>query len=126
MKTETPVAIRRLDYKPAPYRVARTTLEFLLEPTATRVHASLDIEPNQDRPGALELHGEHLKLLDIKIEGRPLAKDAYTVSEDKLVIKTPPATRFRLDTTVEINPQANTSLSGLYISDGMFCTQCEA
>ena len=28
MKTEQPVAIRRLDYKGAPYRVARTTLEF--------------------------------------------------------------------------------------------------
>jgi len=36
---------------------------------------------------ALELHGEHLKLLDIKIEGRPLAKDAYSVLDDKLVIK---------------------------------------
>ncbi len=126
MKTEQPVAIRRQDYKPAPYRVARTSLEFLLEPTATRVHASLDIEPNQDRPGALELLGEHLKLIDIKIEGRPLAKDAYSVDDEKLVIKNPPQTRFRLDTSVEINPQANTALSGLYISDGMFCTQCEA
>jgi aminopeptidase N len=126
MKTEQPVAIRRQDYKPAPYRVARTSLEFLLEPTATRVHASLDIEPLQDAPGALELLGEHLKLIDIKIEGRPLAKDAYTVADDKLVIKAPPQTRFRLDTSVELNPQANTALSGLYISDGMFCTQCEA
>ena len=71
MKTEHPVAIRREDYRPAPYRVTRTALEFLLEQTATRVHASLDIEPAQDQPAALELHGEHLKLLDIKIEGRP-------------------------------------------------------
>ena len=31
-----------------------------------------------------------------------------------------------MDTTVEINPLANTALSGLYVSDGMFCTQCEA
>jgi aminopeptidase N len=126
MKTDHPVAIRRLDYKPAPYRVARTALEFLLEPQATRVHASLDIEPVGDKPGALELHGEHLRLLDIKIEGRPLAKDAYSALDDKLVIKAPPSTRFRLDTTVEINPAANTALSGLYISDDMFCTQCEA
>ena len=126
MKTDLPVAIRREDYRPAPYRVARTSLEFLLEPMGTRVHASLDVEPLQDRPGALELHGEHLKLVDIKIEGRPLAKDAYAVAGDKLVIKAPPATRFRLDTTVEIDPQANTALSGLYISDKMFCTQCEA
>jgi aminopeptidase N len=126
MKTETPVAVRREDYRPAPYRVVRTSLEFLLEPAATRVHASLDIEPTQDRPGELELHGEHLKLIDIKIEGRKLAAGDYSVTDDKLVITAPPSTRFRLDTTVEINPQANTALSGLYISDNMFCTQCEA
>ena len=86
MKTDQPVAIRREDYEPAPYRVTRTSLEFLLEPAATRVHATLDIEPQQDRPGALELHGEHLKLIDIKIEGRPLAKDAYSVTEERLII----------------------------------------
>jgi aminopeptidase N len=126
MKTETPIPIRRLDYRPAPYRVARTELEFHLDETATRVYATLHIERQGDAGGALVLDGEHLKLLDVKIDGRPLPKEAYEVAAETLTIKSPPATRFRLDTAVEINPKANTALSGLYMSDGMFCTQCEA
>src|SRR5699024_5792893 len=34
--------------------------------------------------------------------------------------------RLRLETDVEIDPAANTALEGLYLSNGMFCTQCEA
>jgi aminopeptidase N len=126
MKTETPIPIRRQDYRPAPYRVARTELEFHLDETATRVYATLHIERQNDAIGPLVLDGEHLKLLDIKLDGRPLPANAYEVTPEKLTIKNPPATRFRLDTAVEINPKANTALSGLYMSDGMFCTQCEA
>ncbi|MBP6012665.1 MAG: aminopeptidase N [Alphaproteobacteria bacterium] len=126
MKTDQPIPIRRQDYRPSPYRVARTELEFHLDETATRVHAALHVERQGDAGGALVLDGEHLKLLDIKLDGRPLSSDAYEVTADKLTIKHPPMTRFRLDTTVEINPKANTALSGLYMSDGMFCTQCEA
>jgi aminopeptidase N len=126
MKTETPIPIRRQDYRQAPYRVARTELEFHLDETATRVYATLHIERQGDTGGPLVLHGEHLKLLDVKLDGRTLPADAYEVSTETLSIKHPPPTRFRLDTAVEINPKANTALSGLYMSDGMFCTQCEA
>ncbi len=126
MKTETPIPIRRQDYRAAPYRVARTELEFHLDETTTRVYATLHVERQNDTIGPLVLDGEHLKLIDIKLDGRPLPADAYEVTADKLTVKNPPATRFRLDTAVEINPKANTALSGLYMSDGMFCTQCEA
>jgi aminopeptidase N len=120
MKTETPIPIRRQDYRPAPYRVARTELEFHLDEAATRVYATLHVERQNDTVGPLVLDGEHLKLLDIKLDGRPLSADAYEVTAEKLTIKSPPATRFRLDTTVEINLKANTALSGLYMSDGTF------
>lgn len=126
MKTEHPVPVQRKDYTPAPYRVSRTELEFHLDETATRVFAALHVERQGAEGGPLVLDGEHLKLLDIKLDGRTLPSDAYELTANKLIIKHPPSTRFRLDTTVEINPKANTTLSGLYMSDGMFCTQCEA
>ena len=44
MKTEQPVAIKREDYKPVPYRVTKMELEFHLEPTATRVYTALHFE----------------------------------------------------------------------------------
>lgn len=34
--------------------------------------------------------------------------------------------RYTVGTVVQIAPKANTRLSGLYTSGGMFCTQCEA
>lgn len=33
---------------------------------------------------------------------------------------------FTFAAEVEIDPEANTALEGLYLSGGMFCTQCEA
>lgn len=36
------------------------------------------------------------------------------------------ADRYTVGTVVQIHPSANTRLSGLYTSGGMFCTQCEA
>src|SRR5262245_50110626 len=101
MKTEQPVAIRREDYRPASYRVTRTELEVHLEETATRVYAALHVERQGEQGGPLALDGEHLKLIDVKLDGRSLAKGAYEVTADKLIIKKPPATRFRLDTAVE-------------------------
>jgi len=126
MKTDQPVPVLRRDYRPAPYRITRTELEFHLDETATRVFATIHVERQGAEGGPLSLDGEHLKLLDIKLDGRPLGKDACSVTDTHLTIHNPPATRFRLDTAVEINPAANTALSGLYMSDGMFCTQCEA
>ena len=126
MKTDQPVPVLRRDYRPAPYRITRTELEFHLDETATRVHATIHVERQSDAGGPLVLDGEHLKLLDIKLDGRPLDPTAFEVTPSTLVIKNPPATRFRIDTSVEINPAANTALSGLYMSDGMFCTQCES
>ena len=55
MKTDQPVAIRREDYRPSPYRVTRTELEFHLEEAATRVHAALHVERQGDIGGALRL-----------------------------------------------------------------------
>lgn len=43
----------------------------------------------------------------------------------KLLLQTP-SYRYTVGTVVQITPKANTRLSGLYTSGGMFCTQCEA
>ncbi len=126
MKTDQPVPVLRKDYKPAPYRVTRTELEFLLDEQATRVFATIHVEHQGEARGPLVLDGEHLKLMDLKLDGRPLEPHAYEVTPEKLIIHQPPMSRFRLDTAVEISPKTNTALSGLYMSDGMFCTQCEA
>ncbi len=50
----------------------------------------------------------------------------YSFDEDgRMVVAGVPA-RFVLDVVTELRPKENTALSGLYESNGMFCTQCEA
>ena len=133
MKTETlpkgePHVIRLADYTPPPYRIEAVALEFDLVPNATRVKARLKMVSEHDRAKgvkALVLDGEDLKLLHVAVEGRKLAENEYNVSERGLTLNVPPAA-FTLETEVEINPEANKALEGLYVSRGVFCTQCEA
>ncbi|MCK2184889.1 aminopeptidase N [Halomonas getboli] len=122
-----PQPIYLSDYRPPAYRVTHTELTFDLDPAATRVKARLHLErhPQREAGEPLELDGEQLSLKTIAIDGQPLGDDEYTLTEQGLRIERAPA-RFLLDTEVEIAPEANTALEGLYQSGGMFCTQCEA
>ncbi|EWH00018.1 aminopeptidase N [Halomonas sp. BC04] len=115
------------DYRPPAYRVTHTELTFDLKPDATRVKARLHLErhPEREAGASLELDGEHLILKSIAIDGQPLDENEYALSANGLVIHRVPE-RFLLDTEVEIAPQDNTALEGLYLSNGMYCTQCEA
>lgn len=122
-----PQPIYLSDYRPPAYRVTHTELTFDLDPAATRVKARLHMERHPEREAGepLELDGEQLALKAIAIDGQPLGDDEYALTERGLRIERAPE-RFLLDTEVEIAPEANTALEGLYQSGGMFCTQCEA
>jgi len=119
--------IRLTDYTSFTHLVARSALTFRLHPTATRVTAQLDLAPNPARPGRhdLRLDGESLRLLSVSVNGAPLSvlPDATGLTLPAALL---PEGAFRLETEVEISPQANTALEGLYMSNGMYCTQCEA
>ncbi|MEG3078331.1 aminopeptidase N [Halomonas sp. 5021] len=115
------------DYQPPAYRVTHTELTFDLDPAATRVKARLHIErqatASADEP--LKLDGEQLTLDALLIDGNPLSGNDYQVSDEGLRIEQVPA-RFTLESEVQLSPKDNTALEGLYQSNGMFCTQCEA
>jgi aminopeptidase N len=128
MRTQDPVEVRLQDYRPFPFAIRHVSLAFALDPVRTIVTSRLLIErrqPDGEAQAALVLDGENLDLLDIKIDGKTLEPTAYRVTDTQLVLETVPDD-FRLDIQVAINPTANTALSGLYMSGGRFCTQCEA
>ncbi|MEA3253091.1 MAG: aminopeptidase N [Pseudomonadota bacterium] len=122
-----PQPVHLEDYQPPAFRVSHTELKFDLAPSATRVSAILHMERHPDSaPGRpLELDGERLSLKRIAIDGQELQAGEYRVDEARLIIAEPPE-RLRLETEVDIDPASNTALEGLYLSNGMFCTQCEA
>jgi len=128
MRTDTPQTVRLEDYRPADHLIDRVELDIRLHPEETRVSASLALRPNPNgRPGApLVLDGDELTLLAIALDDRPLAAGDYALTPQSLTIATPPDRPFTLALETRIDPSANTKLMGLYRSNGIYCTQCEA
>ena len=123
MRTEEPRAIHLADYQAPEFRIHTVHLDFALEPEATRVTARLAME-RQNGSGPLVLQGEEQKLLSVALDGRALGDGDYLLDDKSLTIVNAPA-KFALEIVSEINPAANTALEGLFLSSGMFCTQCE-
>lgn len=129
MRTDTGQVFRLEDYRPSDYLIPATSLDFRLSPDRTSVIADLAVERRQGAPLDLPLvlDGDGLALKRLEIDGRRAAANAYEATPDKLTISRPPtADRFRLTIETEINPSANRALMGLYRSNGVYCTQCEA
>ena len=123
MKAEAPQTIYLKDYTPFGWHVESVHLTFRLAPNSTRVLSKIRFAPNPDAPAQdFFLHGEMLKLIGAKIDGTPVTPD---VTEEGLTV-TVPSGAFLWEAEVEIDPKGNTALEGLYMSNGMYCTQCEA
>ena len=125
MSDSQPKVIRRLDYRPPAFRIERVELEFDLAPETTHVKARLTVRRDADRPCPLTLDGEELELKSLRLDGQTMDPARYTVDAQGLTIADPPDS-FALEIETAIHPGANTQLSGLYVSRGVFCTQCEA
>jgi len=125
MPTTVAQPVRLEDYRPPAFLIDEVELDFELDPHATRVRSKLAIRRNGDHSEALRLNGERLRPIAIAINGRPLGAAEHNIEGEWLTVPNVPHS-FTLDTVVEIDPTANTELSGLYVSAGRFCTQCEA
>ncbi len=117
----------RSDYTPYPYDIESVYLAFDLAPNATVVDTTLTIQRKADVASnePLRLDGVDLELLSIAIDGEELGQEDYRLFDDGLEVLNPPES-FTLNTKVKISPETNTSLEGLYLSSGKYCTQCEA
>ncbi len=121
-QTTGPAPTRLADYAAPHHWVDAVHLTFQLSPTATRVISRIDFVANPDNPGPLTLDGEQLQLLSAMINGTPVSP---VVTDTGLTLDVA-ADRFTWVAEVEIAPEANTALEGLYMSKDMYCTQCEA
>ena len=123
MRTDTPVSVNLVDYTPYPFEIEAVSLDLSLEPEATRVRTKMSVI--RKSPGDFILDGVGVGLNSIALDGRKLTADDYVLGDETLTIPDVPD-QFELETDVTINPAANTALSGLYMSAGRFCSQCEA
>jgi aminopeptidase N len=127
MRDANPVTIYLKDYQPPAYLINRTELHFELFEDHTIVSSQLYLlrDSSVAHNESLELHGEEMELLSVAIDGVALESADYQLSDDSLLIHAVPE-QCVLTCRTRIQPQKNTSLSGLYKSRSLFCTQCEA
>lgn len=125
MRTENPPVIKLSDYTAPAFAFQQVDLGFDLDPDATVVTSEIDIRRTDGGNQPLTLVGEDLELLSIAIDGEELGSNEYAVDSETLTINNFPD-KGRLTVRTRIAPSANTKLEGLYISNGIFCTQCEA
>ena len=118
-----PIVTRREDYSAPDWLVPDIALDFDLDPATTRVKAALDVTRNGDHDRPLRLDGDGQVPLSVSVDGN-LHND-WRMDGSDLVIDLP-AGKHRVETEVEIHPDRNTQLMGLYSSGGNLCTQCEA
>ncbi|MFV0293946.1 MAG: aminopeptidase N [Paracoccus sp. (in: a-proteobacteria)] len=115
---------RLADYRPYPFVLSGVRLDFHLAPAATVVRADLDFTRRGGGDLILDI-GAGVDLRRIALDGRELEQDEWRRRDETLTVAVPDGT-FTLSTEVVIDPSVNTAFEGLYISNGMFCTQCEA
>ncbi|WP_027164858.1 aminopeptidase N [Mesorhizobium sp. WSM3224] len=129
MRTDTGHVFKLEDYRPSDYLIPRVSLDFRLSPDATLVTALLTIERREGVAASapLMLDGDGLTLLGVAVDGHALQASDYEATPDRLTIPKPPAApRFELRLETEIAPSRNEALMGLYRSNNVYCTQCEA
>ena len=126
MRTDTPQTIYRKDYSPPSYLVDTVELGFDLDPQRTIVTSRLTMTRNPASPQReIELYGEKLELVALRMNGKPLGKGEFRIDDKLLRIPdAPDAVVLEIETIC--SPVENTTLNGLYVSNGNFFTQCEA
>jgi aminopeptidase N len=115
--------IRREDYTPPDWLVPDIALDFDLSPSKTVVSATLSVTRNGDHTRPLILDGDGLTPCAVRVDGETI--NDWHMDGDRLVIPLTGNTA-TIATEVEIAPEQNTKLMGLYASGGLLCTQCEA
>ncbi|OEE89170.1 aminopeptidase N [Enterovibrio norvegicus FF-162] len=121
--TQQPQAKHRKDYKAPDFTITHLDLDFDLQASHTQVIAKSRVKQQVIGSDSMFLDGDGLSLKRVEINGE--AWPHFEETPEGLVLTQLP-TEFELLIETHIDPAANSSLEGLYLSDGAYCTQCEA
>ena len=121
-----PTAIHREAYAAPAFWIDTVDLTFDLDPAKTRVLNKMRLRRNPDVAAQpLRLDGEDLNLARVLVNG---GGTSFKMDGNQLVLENLPEDHepFDLEIFTTCNPEKNTQLMGLYVSQGTFFTQCEA
>lgn len=123
---DAPQPIFRKDYVAPGFWVDTVEMGLDLDHDQTHVATRLTMRRNHDSAEKdLVLLGGALKLLQLRMNGVDLKKKAYSLVDGRLTIFNAPD-QVTLEIETAFSPIKNTSMAGLYSSNGNLFTQCEA
>ncbi|MEM8695060.1 MAG: aminopeptidase N [Pseudomonadota bacterium] len=123
--SNAPSATHREDYRAPDWLIPEIALDFQLDPARTVVRTRLTVARNGAHREPLRLDGEGLRLHEVWVDGTQLVEGGWQLDDERLVIPLDDSEAI-VETLVEIAPEKNSQLMGLYASGGILCTQCEA
>ena len=118
--------VHRENYTEPAFWIQTVELTFDLDAQKTRVLNKMRVQKNMDSlESVLRLDGEELSLSRVLVNG---AGSSFKIEGDQLVLENLPqdGEAFDLEIFTICQPAKNTQLSGLYVSNDSFFTQCEA
>ena len=130
MKNPENVVIRRGHYRAPGFLIDRVELCFELDRNLTRVTSTLRLRKNLADGAAetLVLFGDGLTLESMVLNDHRLAPGDYVKAADRITVSASAlgTDSAKLTIITTFNPSENLALEGLYVTNGTFCTQCEA
>ena len=118
--------IKLEDYKFFDYEIPNIFLDFIIEDTRVIVKTELEFIKKNTNTNTLILDGIDILIEKIYLDESLLLENNYSIQKNSLLIKSIIKNTFTLKIEGTIKPKENVSLLGMYESNGIITTQCEA
>ena len=118
--------IKLKDYKSFDYEIPNIFLDFIIEDSRVIVKSELKFIKKNIHTDNLILDGIDIFVEKIYLDESLLEENIYSIQKDRLLIKSILKETFTIKIEGEIKPKENVSLLGMYESNGILTTQCEA
>jgi aminopeptidase N len=128
MKSEASPTIRLADYTPPSFLIDHVQLKVRLDGASSRAEATYHMRPNpqvaqEGERAVVHLNADGLGPVELCVNGAPAD---FERTESYLAVMVPGDAPSTVEVATTLDPASNTSLSGLYLTNGIYCTQCEA
>ncbi len=118
--------IKLEDYKVFDYEIPEISLDFVIIKNAVNVTTKLKLVKRNKNTKNLILDGTDILIKKIFVDDTLLEEGHYDQQKDNLKIKNINKDSFSIKIEGIIKPRENSSLLGMYESNGIITTQCEA
>jgi len=114
------------DYKPFDYSIPSIKLNIIINKFNVKIISDFLLIKENIFTNHISLKGKDIKIHKIYLNNKELNEDSYSKKEDELVINNIKNKENILKIESSIIPKDNISLLGMYESNGIITTQCEA